>query len=178
MNSCSRLKMKYVHTLIPREIFWIQHRNLFKSIEFEDYALSWIIFVGKYIHSANLKHSENKASRAQFLLADFETDNYFYSLFLVFANFGCFTISFTSQVVLKHLNEFGASIIVDFKRRINWKSGMSKTAASVAVVEASNSVAVSKKYTKRRGEWQSRRADGNWEQCWNLEQRAEGPSRP
>ena len=67
--------------------------------------------MGKYIHSANLKHSENKASRAQFLLADFETDNYFYSLFLVFANFGCFTISFTSQVVLKHLNEFGASII-------------------------------------------------------------------
>ena len=116
------------------------------------YALSWIIFLGKYIHSANLKHSENKTSRAQFLLADFETDNYFYSLFLVFANFGCFTISFTSQVVLKHLNEFGASIIVDFKRRINWKSGMSKTAASVAVVEASNSVAVSKKYTKRRGE--------------------------
>ena len=38
MNSCSRLKMKYVHILIPREIFWIQHRNLFKSIEFEDYA--------------------------------------------------------------------------------------------------------------------------------------------
>ena len=28
-----------------------------------------------------------------------------------------FYYSFTSQVVLKHLNEFGASIIVDFKRK-------------------------------------------------------------
>ena len=40
MNSCPRLKMEYIHILIPREIFWIQHRNLYKSIEFEDYAFN------------------------------------------------------------------------------------------------------------------------------------------
>ena len=45
-------------------------------------ALSWIIFVGKYIHSANLKHSENKASRAQILLADFEPITIFIHCFL------------------------------------------------------------------------------------------------
>jgi len=38
MNSCSHLKIEYNHILIHREIFWIQHRNLYKSIEFEDYA--------------------------------------------------------------------------------------------------------------------------------------------